>query len=166
MTNAPITILFLCTHNSCRSVIAESIVNAIGGGRFQAFSAGSHPSGRINPGAISLLIRKGYPVAGLTSKAWDEFAEPSAPKLDFIVTVCDDAAGESCPYWPGHPVTAHWGVADPSRVQGTDGERVAAFDETHRLLYERIKTFIDLPFDSLDTEAVTQQMKAIGTMNS
>ena len=157
-------VLFLCTHNSCRSVIAESILNADGGGRFKAYSAGSHPSGRINPGAIDLLQRKGYPTDGLRSKAWDEFAESGAPPVHFIFTVCADAAGETCPIWPGHPTSAHWGVADPSRFQGTDSERRAAFDETHRLLYERIKTFVDLPFETLDPPALRQRLMAIGTM--
>ena len=166
MSDRPMNVLFLCTHNSCRSVIAESILNVAGGGRFRAFSAGSHPSGHINPGAIDLLERKGYPVAGLSSKAWDEFAAPGAPPLDFIFTVCDDAAGESCPYWPGHPVSAHWGVSDPSRFQGTDAERRAAFDETHRLLYERISSFINLPFESLDPAALKQSLKDIGLKSS
>ncbi len=164
MTGSTKNVLFLCTHNSCRSVIAESILNAIGGGRFRGFSAGSHPSGRINPGAIALLTRKGYPTVGLRSKTWDEFAAPGAAPIDYIITVCADAAGETCPFWPGHPTSAHWGVADPSRFEGTDSERQAAFDETHRLLYDRIKAFIDLPFDALDPSALKQRLMAIGTM--
>jgi arsenate reductase (thioredoxin) len=165
MTSKPIkTVLFLCTHNSCRSVIAESILNALGQGRFRALSAGSHPSGRINSGALDLLQRKGYPTHGLRSKTWDEFAALDAPPIDFIFTVCADAAGETCPVWPGHPTTAHWGVADPSRLIGTDSEQKAAFDETHRLLYERIAVFIDLPFGALDPTALKQRLTDIGTM--
>ena len=164
MTNRPLNVLFLCTHNSCRSVIAESILNALGGDRFRAFSAGSHPSGRINPGALAMLERLHYPVDGLRSKSWDAFAAPDAPPIDYIVTVCDDAAGEACPFWPGKPVTAHWGVADPSRADGTETEKIAAFAECHRVLHQRISAFVDLPLASLDREALKGRMDEIGRL--
>ena len=164
MTNRPLNVLFLCTHNSCRSVIAESILNALGGDRFRAFSAGSHPSGRINPGALAMLERLHYPVDGLRSKSWDAFAAPDAPPIDYIVTVCDDAAGEACPFWPGKPVTAHWGVADPSRADGTETEKIAAFAECHRVLHQRISAFVDLPLESLDRAALKGRMDEIGRL--
>ena len=155
-------VLFLCTHNSCRSVIAESIMNALGQGNFRAFSAGSHPSGRINAGALAMLHRLNYPVAGLRSKSWDEFAAPGAPPLDFIFTVCDDAAGETCPYWPGQPMTAHWGVADPSRAEGSDAAKRQAFDDTHKLLHERVSAFVSLPLGELDTLSLQRRIDEIG----
>ena len=164
MTDRSFNVLFLCTHNSCRSVIAESILNKVGAGRFRAFSAGSHPSGRINPGALDLLERMNYPTAGLSSKSWDEFAADGAPPLDFIFTVCDDAAGETCPFWPGHPATAHWGVSDPSRVEGTDAERCRAFDETHRLLHQRISAFVALPVATLSRAELVQRLASIGQL--
>lgn len=162
MTDRVFNVLFLCTHNSCRSVIAESIMNKVGAGKFRAFSAGSHPGGRINAGALELLERLHYPVAGLRSKSWDEFAAPGAPPIDFIFTVCDDAAGETCPFWPGQPMTAHWGVADPSRVEGSDTVKRQAFDDTHTLLHERINAFVNLPLGELDQLSVQRRLDEIG----
>ncbi len=162
MTERVFNVLFLCTHNSCRSVIAESIINAVGEGRFKGFSAGSHPSGKINAGALALLARKGYPNAGLRSKSWDEFALPDAPAIDFVFTVCDEAAGETCPLFPSKPITAHWGVADPSRVAGSDAVREKAFDDAHATLSQRISVFARLPLQSLDAETVQSRLKSIG----
>lgn len=154
-------VLFLCTGNSARSVLAEAYLNHNGRGRFHAFSAGSHPTGKINPGAIELLERLQIPTAGLRSKAWDEFAMPGAPPLDFVITVCDNAAGEVCPIWPGHPVTAHWGVPDPAHVEGTL-ERTTAFRAAFRLLSRRIDLFTNLPVASLDQMALRKQVRDIG----
>jgi len=155
-------VLFLCTHNSARSVLAESCMNARGGGRFRAFSAGSHPSGRVNPIAIELLREAGLPTETLRSKNWDEFARPDAPPLDFVITVCDDAAGEVCPVWPGQPTTAHWGVADPSAVQGSDDDRRRAFRVAWSILARRIDLLIALPIDKLDRIALQTRMREIG----
>jgi arsenate reductase len=134
-------VLFLCTANSSRSILAEAILNKIGRGRFAAYSGGSHPKGEVNPHALKLLTTLGYPTDNLRSKPWDEFARPDAPKLDFVFTVCDDAAGEVCPIWPGQPMTAHWGIADPALVQGSEAEIAAAFSETYRLLSNRLGAF-------------------------
>ena len=164
MTDRVFNVLFLCTHNSCRSVIAESILNALGAGKFRAFSAGSHPSGRINAGALELLKRMDYPTEGLRSKTWDEFAAPGATPLDFIFTVCDDAAGETCPFWPGHPATAHWGVADPSRAEGSEAEKRRAFDEAHRLLHRRIEAFVALPLALPAPPDLGHQLDEIGRL--
>ena len=149
-------VLFLCTHNSARSVMAECILNREGKGRFRAFSAGSQPSGRINPHVQALLERLGHPVSGLRSKNWDEFAVPGAPVMDFVFTVCDNAAGEVCPVWPGHPATAHWGFPDPSGAQGTDAEKAAFTADVYRRIERRIQTFVNLPFASLDRLALKQ----------
>ncbi len=150
--------LFLCTHNSARSVMAECILNREGKGRFRAFSAGSQPSGRINPHVQALLERLGHPVSGLRSKNWDEFAVPGAPVMDFVFTVCDNAAGEVCPVWPGHPATAHWGFPDPSGAQGTDAEKAAFTADVYRRIERRIQTFVNLPFASLDRLALKQRL--------
>ena len=158
----PYNILFLCTGNSARSVIAEAIANQIGAGKFTAYSAGSMPTGTINPNTIALLGRMGLPTAGLRSKAWDEFARPSAPELDFVITVCDNAAGEVCPIWPGQPMTAHWGVPDPAAVEGPPVEIALAFNETYRLLNNRIGLFNDLPIASLDRLSLKRRMDEIG----
>lgn len=162
MTDRPFNVLFLCTGNSARSVLAESILNERGKGRFVAYSAGSHPTGRVNPFAIALLERMKMPTAGLRSKSWDEFAQPGAPDLDFIFTVCDNAAGESCPYWAGHPITAHWGVPDPAAVQGSDAEKTAAFREAFRILERRIMILVSLPIPTLDRARLHAELHAIG----
>jgi arsenate reductase len=158
----PWHVLFLCTGNSARSILAEQLLNHRGGGRFRGFSAGSHPVGRVNPFAIELLQRLGIPTDGLRSKSWDEFAAPDSPPLDFVFTVCDNAAGEVCPIWPGRPHTAHWGVPDPAAVQGTDAEKRAAFDAARITLDHRIMRFVRLPIDSLDPAALSRTMAEIG----
>jgi arsenate reductase len=136
-------VLFLCTGNSARSVLSESLLNRLGDGRFRAFSAGSKPVGRVNPGALELLQRRGYPTEGLRSKSWDEFAGRGAPAMDYIITVCNNAAGETCPVWPGHPATEHWDIDDPAGVGNTDEERRAAFEEAYAVLQKRIEKFVD-----------------------
>ncbi len=165
MSDRVFNVLFLCTHNSARSVIAETIMNDLGRGRFKAFSAGSQPSGRVNPHAIDMLSKLNYDVSGLRSKSWNEFAAPEAPKLDFVFTVCDDAANETCPYWPGQPMTAHWGLPDPSRTEGSDAEIRAAFADTHRMMYQRISIFLNLPLASLDRLSLQQKLDGIGRMS-
>ncbi len=155
-------VLFLCTHNSARSVIAEAIMNRLGKGRFRGFSAGSQPRGQVNPFALHLLERLNYETAAIRSKSWDEYAQPGAPRMDFVFTVCDNAAAETCPVWPGQPMSAHWGVADPSEVRGSDAEIAAAFADTHRMLYQRISIFTSLPMDSLGTLALQRELDAIG----
>ena len=150
MAERPYNVLFLCTGNSARSIIAESILNREGRGKFRAFSAGSHPKGAINPQTLRLLQRLNYDTSGLRSKSWREFAQPGAPELDFVFTVCDDAAGEACPVWPGQPMTAHWGIADPAAAQGGDAEIAVAFNEAYRMLNQRISIFVALPMQSLD----------------
>ena len=160
--NASLNVLFLCTGNSARSVLAEGFLNSAGAGRFQAFSAGSHPTGKVNPFALELLAKHGISTAGLRSKNWDEFARPGAPEMHFIFTVCDSAAGETCPIWPGHPVTAPWGVADPAAVQGSDEEKRRAFLDAFRLLSNRIRLFINLPFERLERRALKQKLDQIG----
>ena len=162
MSDRPINVLFLCTGNSARSVLAESILNGRGKGQFVAYSAGSHPTGRVNPFAIELLNRMNLPTEGLRSKSWDEFAQPGAPPIDFIFTVCDNAAGESCPYWPGHPMTAHWGVPDPAAQQGTDAEKTEAFRDAFRILERRIMTFISLPIATLEARRLQDKLNEIG----
>lgn len=159
-------VLFLCTHNSARSVIAECIMNRLGKGRFKAFSAGSAPRGQINPYALALLDRLNYDTSGLRSKSWDEFAQPESPRMDFVFTVCDNAAAETCPVWPGQPMTAHWGVPDPSEVKGTDAEIAAAVADTHRMLYQRISIFLSLPLSSLDELALQRELDRIGRTQS
>lgn len=159
----PFNVLFLCTANSARSIMAESVLNALGGGRFRGYSAGSHPAGRVNPLAIELLARSGYPSDGLRSKGWDEFAQPGAPRIDFVITVCDNAAGEACPIFPGRPVAAHWGVPDPAAVEGSDEDRRAAFAAALASLRRRIQQFTSLPFDSVDRAALGGAVRAIGS---
>ena len=158
----PYNILVLCTGNSARSIMGEALFNTLGGGRFNAFSAGSHPSGKVNPFAIEQVQALGYPVEGLRSKSWDEFAAPGAPQMDFIVTVCDNAAGEVCPLWPGQPVTAHWGFPDPAAVTGTDENKREAFAATLRQMRTRVQLFLNLPLETLDRMAIENRMKAIG----
>lgn len=155
-------VLFLCTHNSARSIIAECVMNRLGAGRFKGLSAGSQPSGRVHPFALEMLAGLNYDTSALRSKAWDEFAAPGAPPLDFVFTVCDNAAGEVCPVWPGQPMTAHWGLPDPSAATGTEAERRYAFADTHRMLAQRIGIFVNLPLASLDKLALKQRLDEIG----
>jgi protein-tyrosine-phosphatase len=155
-------VLFLCTGNSARSILAESLLNHWGRGKFRGFSAGSFPKGRVHPMAIEFLERLNLPTEGLRSKSWDEFAAPGAPPLDFIVTVCDNAAGEVCPIWPGKPMTAHWGIADPAAVDGTDVEKAFAFCTALKELEGRIKLLVDLPIASLDRMKLQESLRAIG----
>jgi protein-tyrosine-phosphatase len=158
----PYHVLFLCTGNSARSILSEAILNSRGAGRFTAHSAGSHPTGRVNPFALDLLQRMGLSTVGLRSKSWDEFAVPGAPELDFVFTVCDNAAGEACPYWPGQPMTAHWGVPDPAGVEGTDLQKTDAFREAFRMLERRIALFTSLPIASLDRLTLSAKVHEIG----
>ncbi|MEO8507908.1 MAG: arsenate reductase ArsC [Betaproteobacteria bacterium] len=155
-------VLFLCTGNSARSIIAESILREVGGGRFDAYSAGSHPAGRVNPFALEFLERSNLPVAGLRSKNWDEFAQPDAPRLDFVFTVCDNATGEVCPVWPGQPMTAHWGIPDPAAVEGSDDNKRRAFAEASRVLLNRIRVFASLPLSKLDRLSLQAKLDEIG----
>jgi arsenate reductase len=162
MTDRTYNVLFLCTGNSARSVLAEAILNHRGGGRFEAHSAGSHPVGRVNSYAIDLLRESGIPTGHLRSKSWDEFAAPGAPPLDFVFTVCDNAAGEVCPIWPGQPMTAHWGLPDPASVQGSDADKAKAFRDTFVLLDRRIALFTSLPIASLDRLSLGERVREIG----
>jgi protein-tyrosine-phosphatase len=155
-------VLFLCTGNSARSIIAESILNRQGAGRFHAYSAGSRPRGEVHPYALDILRSLKLPVAGLRSKSWDEFAQPGAPRLDFVFTVCDNAANEVCPVWPGQPMTAHWGIPDPAAVEGSEAVKRAAFAETVRFLSNRIRVFISLPGRGLDRLSLQKQLDEIG----
>lgn len=158
----PYNALFLCTGNSARSILSEVLLNVRGGGRFRAYSAGSHPTGRVNPFAVQLLQRMGMPTEGLRSKSWDEFAAPGAPELDFVFTVCGNAAGETCPYWPGRPVTAHWGVPDPAAVEGSDTDKAAAFRAAFDALDRRVTLFTRLDLASLDRATLQAKAQEIG----
>ncbi|NIJ58458.1 arsenate reductase [Pseudochelatococcus lubricantis] len=162
LTNRVYNVLFLCTGNSARSIMAESILNKDGAGRFRAFSAGSHPKSAVNPFALKVLESFDYPTDGLRSKSWDEFGKPDAPVMDFVFTVCDNAAGETCPVWPGHPMTAHWGIEDPAAVEGADIEKEAAFVTAFRYLRNRISAFSSLPIESLDRTALGTKLREIG----
>ncbi|OHV18331.1 ArsR family transcriptional regulator [Methylorubrum extorquens] len=155
-------VLFLCTGNSARSILAEAMLNKDGQGRFRAFSAGSQPKGEPHPLALQTLQESDYPTDGLRSKSWDEFAAPGAPVMDFVFTVCDNAAGETCPYWPGQPVTAHWGIEDPAAVEGSEIERKRAFVTAQRYLKNRIAAFVALPLGSLDQVALSSHVREIG----
>jgi len=157
-----INVLFLCTGNSARSILAEAYLNSAGRGRFAAYSSGSHPAGKVNPLALELLEKNRLPSAGLRSKNWDEFARPGAPQLDFVFTVCDNAAGEMCPVWPGQPITAHWGVADPAAVVGTEQERRKAFLRAFTELSTRINLLLALPVEKLDRLTVKRKLDEIG----
>ena len=159
----PRQVLFVCTGNSARSVLAEGLMNHLGRGRFSAHSAGSHPTGVVNPFALSTLKALGVPADGFRSKRWDEFSGPGAPLLDFVFTVCDSAAGEACPYWPGQPMTAHWGLPDPAAVQGSDEEKARAFMATAVTLKRRIELMLALPMQSLDSLAIQRELKDIGS---
>jgi len=162
MADRPYNVLFLCTGNSARSILAEALINQWGRGKFHGFSAGSHPKGAVHPIALQLLQKMNLPTEGLRSKSWEEFAAPGAPPLDFVFTVCDNAAGEACPYWPGQPMTAHWGVPDPAAVQGTETGKWVAFRDTFRMLDSRIKIFTSLPLVSLDRVRLQERLDAIG----
>jgi protein-tyrosine-phosphatase len=164
MAGQPYNVLFLCTGNSARSIIAEAILNKIGKGAFRAYSAGSQPKGQVNPDARALLESLGYETAGLRSKSWDEFAKAGAPEFDFVFTVCDNAAAETCPVWPGQPMTAHWGIADPAEAKGSPAEVSMAFKEAYRLLSQRIGIFTALPLRSLDRLTLKGKLGDIGAM--
>ena len=163
MPHRPYNVLFLCTGNSARSILAEAVVNnlSITQGKFKGYSAGSHPKGQPNPYAIEVLTRNNFSVEGLRSKSWDEFARPGAPELDFVFTVCDSAAGEQCPYWPGQPMTAHWGMPDPAAVEGTPDQIYRAFMDTLLVLRRRIEIFASLPLEKLDRLVLAQRLKEI-----
>jgi arsenate reductase len=156
-------VLFVCTHNSARSIMAEGILNALGKERFRAWSAGSHPGGEVNPFALKTLTALHLPIEGFRSKGWTEFARPEAPPLDFVFTVCDSAAGEVCPIWPGQPMTAHWGVADPAAFQGTDAQKAKVFWDAALILKRRIELMLALPLWSLDRLTIQREIKDIGT---
>lgn len=158
----PYNVLVLCTGNSARSILGEVLFNALGKGKFIAHSAGSHPAGRVNPFALELLQQQGHGIAGLRSKSWDEFAVAGAPQIDFIFTVCDNAAGETCPVWPGRPATAHWGIPDPAAVTGDDTVKRAAFRKAYEQLARRIQLFMSLPIEKLDKLALKQKLAEIG----
>ena len=163
MATRPYNVLFLCTGNSARSIMAEALLNHLGQGRFIAHSAGSFPAGRVNPYSVETLRGLGLPGEGYRSKSWDEFAAPGAPPIDFIFTVCDNAAGEACPVWPGKPVTAHWGVPDPAAVEGTDSDKRAAFRDAANALRRRIELFLALPIEKLDARSMRAKLAEIGT---
>jgi arsenate reductase (thioredoxin) len=162
VSDRPYNVLFLCTGNSARSILAESLMNHSGGGKFRGFSAGSFPKGAVHPLAIELLSRMNLPTDGLRSKSWDEFAAPGAPPIDFVFTVCDNAAGEVCPIWPGKPMTAHWGIPDPAAVEGNEDEKRAAFREALQALTNRIRAFASLPIGTLDGLSLKQRLDEIG----
>lgn len=155
-------VLFLCTGNSARSILAESLLNQMGRGRFRAYSAGSHPAGRVNPFTLELLEKNQFPTRDMRSKSWDEFAQPEAPHFDFVITVCDNAAGEICPVWPGQPMTAHWGIPDPAAVEGSDETKRRAFVQAMEQLQRRISMFINLPFATLEGLKLEQAVRDIG----
>lgn len=160
----PFSVLFLCTGNSARSIMAEAILNREGRRKFRAFSAGSQPKGSVHPCTLDLLRKLNFDVSGFRSKNWSEFAGPDAPKLDFVFTVCDNAAAETCPVWPGQPITAHWGIPDPAAATGNDAEIHLAFAEAFRMLNNRISTFVNLPIQSLDSLALQRHLDSIGKM--
>lgn len=162
MTEKVFNVLFICTGNSARSILAEAILNREGRGKFRAYSAGSHPKGAVHDYALDLLRRTNHPTAELRSKSWDEFAAPGAPPLDFAFTVCDNAAGEVCPIWPGQPMTAHWGLPDPAAVEGSEAEKRAAFADAYRMLSNRISIFVNLPIASLDKLSLQKRLDEIG----
>lgn len=164
MTDKTFNVLFLCTGNSARSILAESVLRKIGAGKFNAYSAGSQPKGNVNPMALDVLVGHKFPTEGLRSKSWDEFAGAEAPQLDFIFTVCDNAAGESCPVWPGKPMTAHWGIEDPAAVEGTDAEKRIAFTTALRYMKLRIAAFAALPLKSLERISLTAKLQEIGQL--
>jgi len=162
MSDTPYNVLFLCTGNSARSILAEAIMNRDGLGKFKAYSAGSQPKGDVHPQSLALLKRLNYTTDWARSKSWDEFAAPGAPELDFVITVCDSAANEACPYWPGQPMTSHWGVADPAAATGSDADVALAFADAYRMLYNRITIFANLPISGLDKLSLQKKMDEIG----
>ncbi len=164
MDTPPYNVLFLCTGNSARSILAEAILRKEGAGRFNAFSAGSLPKGEVSPFAIRTLISHEYPIDGLRSKSWSEFAEFGAPRMDFVFTVCDQAAGEACPLWPGQPITAHWGIEDPAAVRGSNIDKERAFQQAFRFLRNRIGAFVALPLQSIDRMTLGTRLKELGAM--
>lgn len=166
MSDRRFNVLFLCTHNSARSVMAEALLNVLGAEKFQAFSAGSMPSGRVNPFAIEKAKAIGYDTSGVRSKSWDDFAAPGAPHMDIIITVCDDAAGEVCPIWPGHPATTHWGFPDPSRIEGSDDDKRRAFDQVFTAIRRRIELLVNLPIDKIERLALANELKRIHTSSA
>ena len=165
MADKQFNALFLCTGNSARSIMAEAILQKLGKGKFRAYSAGSQPKGQVNPSTIQLLQGLGYDTSAFRSKSWAEFAKPGAPPLDFVFTVCDNAAGEACPVWPGQPMTAHWGVADPAEAQGSAAEIAVAFKDAYRMLHRRIEIFVALPIQSLDRLSLQAKLKEIGRLS-
>jgi arsenate reductase len=164
MADRPYNVLFLCTGNSARSIIAEAILNRLGGGKFRAYSAGSQPKGQVNPHTIELLQNLGYDTSGMRAKSWDEFAKAGEPKFDFVFTVCDNAAAEACPVWPGQPMTAHWGIPDPAEAKGSPAEVALAFKDAYRMLHQRIGIFTALPLRALDRLALRNELREIGRM--
>jgi arsenate reductase len=164
MTDRIYNVLFLCTGNTARSIMAEGILRKDGAGRFNAYSAGSYPKGVVNPYALRVLDEMGYPTDGFSSKSWDVYSGPDAPTMDFVFTVCDDAAGEACPVWPGHPMTAHWGIEDPAKVEGTDIEKEAAFIRAFKFLKNRISVFVNLPIEAVDKLALARRLQDIGRL--
>ena len=163
MSDRAFNVLFICTANSARSIMAEAILNHLGAGHYRAYSAGSQPSGQVNPLALEQLQRNGLVIDSLRSKNWDEFAVPGAPAMDFVLTVCDNAAGEVCPFWPGQPMSAHWGVPDPAAAQGTDEDKHQAFSEAFIALHRRITLFLSLPIGKLDKLSLQSELRRIGT---
>ncbi|MEX3637963.1 arsenate reductase ArsC [Paraburkholderia sp. BR14320] len=162
MSGKPYSVLILCTGNSARSIMAEALFNVLGKGQFRAYSAGSHPSGAVNPFAIEKCAALGYDTAKMRSKSWDEFATPGASRMDFVITVCDQAAGEVCPIWPGEPVSAHWGFEDPAACHGTDDEKREVFDKIYRQIMNRVNQFVNLPLHALSHDTIEREMRAIG----
>ena len=162
MTDKVYNILVLCTGNSARSIMAEGLINTMGHGRFQAYSAGSHPNGQVNPYAMERIAAIGYDTTACRSKRWDEFALPTSPKMDFVITVCDNAAGEVCPIWPGQPITAHWGFEDPAAVTGDDATKRRAFEKIFHQIMNRVQLFVNLPLKTLDARSLKREMDAIG----
>nr|WP_315847073.1 arsenate reductase ArsC [uncultured Achromobacter sp.] len=162
MSHSPFNVLFLCTGNSARSILAEGLLRGLGGDRFQAYSAGSTPKGEVHPLALATLGSFSLPADGYRSKSWDEFAQPGSPNMDFIITVCDNAAGEVCPVWPGQPMTAHWGIADPAAVEGSEEARRKAFHDAARVLKRRLELFLSLPIDRLDAMSLQAELRGIG----
>ena len=164
MTTRKFNVLFLCTGNTARSVLAEGILRKLGADHFNAFSAGSQPKGVVNPFALKVLAAQGYPADGYRSKSWDEFAGTDASKMDFIFTVCDSAAGEACPYWPGHPTSAHWGIEDPAAVEGSDADKERAFTQAFHFMQKRIEAFVALELEQLSPQDLKAKLQTIGTM--